>query len=1032
MAPPKQLDIAQQLAALQADFKLTLPEKIAEIENLWQLILADEAGDTAIADCHRMVHSLVGAGGTFGAIVVSTASREVEQSLKLIADGKELSTELKSTITRLVQDLKAVADSWQPSSVPYVEPIISENKNDSGNSNLIYLAEDDELFAADLIVKLEHDGFVVKHFIELDDFVKEFSIRVPSAIIMDVVFKEGGIAGADTITQLKKENGRSFPPVIFISVRDDIEARLAAVRAGTQRYFSKPFDTEQLSKTLSGLIERTVIKPYRVLCVDDDTNLLKYYETVLTGAGMEVKTVSNPLDTLDVLKEFKPDVTVLDVYMPQCNGTEIAQVIRQNDKWSLIPILFLSTEADLDKQLEILDLGGESFMLKPIESNHLIATITTKANISRRNHRINNDLKMALREHEFQVITSNQHNIVSTADITGRITSVNNNFCDISGYSREELIGQNHRLLKSNFHPDSFYQDMWKTISSGQVWHGVIANVNKSGETYWVESTIVPFIDDKGKPYKYVSARTDITTVVESEERLERSQDFANIGTWDWSIETGSLFWSDKIWPLFGYDKKVTETTYDNFMAAIHPDDRQMVGDAVMGCVEKGEDYNIEHRVIWPDGSTRWLHESGDVVLNKDGKPTHMLGVVQDITKRKNAEQAMIEAREDAETANRAKSEFLSSMSHELRTPMNAIMGFGQLLNMEGEQSFTDSQKENVTEILKASDHLLELINEVLDLSKIEAGRIDLSIEDVLLGGIISESLQLILPLADKQGISVKLLRGDIEISLDELINDTNIVRADHTRTKQVIINLLSNAVKYNSENGKITIQCIKSDNNVRVSITDTGAGLNQEQQSQLFKAFDRLGAENTEIEGTGIGLVITQNIVQLMGGHIGVESEPGVGSTFWFELPNGLTEIESKHEDVPQSEYKENISEERTVLYIEDNPANLRLVTQLLGRLPNIHMWSVHEPMLGFELAVQHNPDLILLDINLPGMNGYEVLKLLRQQKQLHDTPVIAISANAMPKDIERGLDAGFNDYITKPIDISKLLSTVESTLNS
>jgi len=407
------------------------------------------------------------------------------------------------------------------------------------------------------------------------------------------------------------------------------------------------------------------------------------------------------------------------------------------------------------------------------------------------------------------------------------------------------------------------------------------------------------------------------------------------------------------------------------------------------------------------------------------------LGVVQDITKRKAAENALIEARKEAEDANRAKSQFLSSMSHELRTPMNAIMGFGQLLNMDTSAPLTDNQSENVNEILKASDHLLELINEVLDLAKIEAGRIDLSIEDVILSDVITESLQLILPLAVKRGISIELYREETEIDFNNISAFKNSVRADYTRLKQVIINFLSNAVKYNTENGKITIKCSESKEHTRISVSDTGEGLNQEQQEQLFTAFNRLGAENTEIEGTGIGLVISHNIIDLMGGEIGVESEPGVGSTFWFELPSSIISDSTEGNEQTSSELEVSIEATRSVLYIEDNPANLRLVSQLLGCLPNLTMWTAHEPLLGLELAEEHKPDLILLDINLPGIDGFEVLNLLRQRAATKNTPVIAISANAMPKDIEKGLAAGFNNYITKPIDVNELLMAVDEKLN-
>ena len=1157
MASSGQPGIEQKLALLQSEFKRTLPNKLADIENAWTSVLDAKDNENDLEYCHRLVHTLAGSGGTFGATLVTTASREIIQAINSIEEKNDISQDIKTIISDLIVKLKTVANNWQPSVIPYFQPL-DETNNRERQGNLIYLADDDELVANDLIAKLERDDFEVKYFSSLNAFENAIKEKMPSAIIMDVMFKEGDIAGIDSIIKLRNQYENS-PPVIFISVRHDIEARLAAAKTGAQRYFSKPLDINKLSKTLDGLIERVETKPYRILFADDDLNLLKFYETVVLGAGMEVKTISNPLQILDVVNEFKPDVVVLDVYMPGYTGPELAQVIRQDDKWALTPIMFLSTETDLDVQLDSMNLGGEMFMVKPIAANHLISVLNSKAKSSRWSNRLNQDLENVIRENQYQIVTSNQHDIVSTADVTGRIIEVNEKFCEISGYSRKELLGQNHRLLKSTHHSDSFYKDMWCTIANGEVWHGTICNLNKEGDEYWVDSTIVPFLDENGKPYKYVSARTDVTTVIQSEERLERSQMFANIGTWDWNIATGSLYWSDRIWPLFGYEKELTDTTYENFMAAIHPDDRAFVGEAVGNCVEKNEEYNVEHRVVWPDGSIHWLHEKGDVARDGNGAPLHMLGVVQDITARKKtemelakqerqlleaqsmarvgnweadllsgdlawsdeiyrifgyepgsfkpsvkafhqaihpddlttvieseknaeatgkhdvehrilqpdgtvryvhelakaevdeegnlikmsgtvqditdrklAEQSIISAREEAETANRAKSEFLSSMSHELRTPMNAIMVFGQLLKMDFVNPLSDDQNENVSEILKASDHLLELINEVLDLARIEAGRIDLSIEDVQAGRVIVESLQLILPLAEKRGVTIKLLRGDSEISVSDLSTEQSIVRADHTRMKQVIINLLSNAVKYNVENGNITITCSKSENkNLRISITDSGLGIPKEQSEHLFTAFNRLGAETTDVEGTGIGLVITKNIVELMGGSIGYESNNGAGSTFWFELPAGSNTFENEDEESPSSpEIKIDLEEGRTVLYIEDNPANLRLVTQLLGRLPNIHMWSAHEPKLGLELAIQHRPDLILLDINLPGMDGYEVLKILKQHDETSGSRVIAISANAMPRDIEKGLNAGFIDYITKPIDISAFLATIDEHL--
>ena len=259
---------------------------------------------------------------------------------------------------------------------------------------------------------------------------------------------------------------------------------------------------------------------------------------------------------------------------------------------------------------------------------------------------------------------------------------------------------------------------------------------------------------------------------------------------------------------------------------------------------------------------------------------------------------------------------------------------------------------------------------------------------------------------------------------------------------KQSVINLLSNAVKYNSENGLVTIGCDELNSDfIRVSVSDTGEGMSHEQQEQLFQAFNRLGIENKKIEGSGIGLVICKNMIEQMNGRIGVQSSPGAGSTFWIDIPRDPQIVEQTEKPVVKKKVSGSNStsapvkkrrKDSTVLYIEDNPANLRLVSELLGRLPHINMLSAHEPRLGIDLVVEHHPDLVLLDINLPGMDGYEVLRLLRENENTHDIPVIAVSANAMSGDISKGMEAGFNDYITKPIDVTRMLLAVDDVLSS
>ena len=396
-------------------------------------------------------------------------------------------------------------------------------------------------------------------------------------------------------------------------------------------------------------------------------------------------------------------------------------------------------------------------------------------------------------------------------------------------------------------------------------------------------------------------------------------------------------------------------------------------------------------------------------------------GIIRDVTDRKEAEQNIIKVKEEAERANHAKSEFLSSMSHELRTPLNAILGFSQLVQLKKELPI--DTKECVDEIFKAGHHLLKLINEVLNLASIEAGHVDLSFEAIKYDEIILECISLVEPIAAHNEVQIFNSQSIEKIAF----------RGDKTRIKQVIVNLLSNAIKYNRRGGQVNVSVsLSNEDFYRISIKDTGTGIKEENISGLFEAFNRLDAANTDIEGTGIGLVITKRLVELMGGKIGFESEYGVGSTFWIEMPKDITSATEVNTINLENRPVQIISgsNEYSVLYIEDNPSNLKLVIELLATKPYLNLFTAHTPRLGLELAEIKLPDLILLDINLPEMDGYGVLEKLRKNTKTSSIPVIAISANAMPNDFIKAEKAGFNDYLTKPLDINNFYKTIEQIL--
>jgi len=432
--------------------------------------------------------------------------------------------------------------------------------------------------------------------------------------------------------------------------------------------------------------------------------------------------------------------------------------------------------------------------------------------------------------------------------------------------------------------------------------------------------------------------------------------------------------------------------------------------------------------LISRDGTERDIADSCAPIRTRSGQMVGAVLVFRDVTERTRLDKILQDhnvelatAMAAADKANVAKSDFLSSMSHELRTPLSAILGFAQLME-SGMPAPTASQKRSIDQILKAGWYLLDLINEILDLALIESGKLSLSMEPMSLSEAMQECAAMVEPQARKRGISVTFPRFDKPC----------FILADRTRVKQIVVNLLSNAIKYNTAGGSVMIGCIPtSPRRVRLSFTDSGVGLAPDKLAQLFQPFNRLGQEGSAEEGTGIGLVVCKRLVELMGGAIGVESTVGAGSVFWIDL--NVTAEPPAVAPVPRATAPQLDAaggRARTLLYVEDNPANLMLVEDLIARRPDIRLVSARDGISGIEMAQAEKPDVILMDINLPGISGIEALRVLVTDRATAHIPVIALSANAMPRDIEKGLEAGFFRYLTKPIKVNEFMDTLDIAL--
>lgn len=785
--------VSDGLAQLSKIFVGQLPRRVADISAQLKILLGELWDITHLEHVHRQVHGLTGSAGTFGLPRVSDAARPLEQELKRLL-GQRTPPADPGPLQAALQHLQSVVENelgHHHVAAGMLTGRITRNA-------MIYVVDDDIDQSGYLRQILLSDGYQVRVFHSLSDFRQACEQQAwPNAVIMDVIFPDGANAGLHAISDLRATCPPNLP-IVFVSVRDDLEARLLAYRAGASRYLVKPVYPALLLDLLARLTFRAPGDPYRVLLVDDDLLLGQAMNAILQQAGMRVRLESSPMKAIAALKEFDADVLLLDLYMPNCHGTDLAMVLREQEQYVALPILFLSTETDLAKQNQALKLGGDDFLVKPVQATALIQSVTVHAR------------------------------------------------------RRREII------------------------SAGRI------------------------------------------------------------------LQLREL-------------EKVREQCRDN---------------------------------------------------------------------------ALIEQY--------ARAEFMCGLSEPLRTPLNSIIGYAQLVQMD-EQLTGDageSARDSAQEIKKSGQHLLGLINDILDLAKIDSGRMEIQSGPVWLDEIL---------IATESACQALANARQVRLQFADLPRKNIILKADGTRLKLVLQTVLTATLKNAPLQSGVLVSWQIADNQaLRLTLRSAGEQPDPAQWARMIRRtpiVPELAASRSESQ---IGLVVSHHLMELMGGKMGVAVGAGLGSPelvpaatdthqFWLELPQLLDADFLQPErmpDLPDPAPVADGSQKRRVLYIEDSVANLRLMRKILLRRPHLLLEDAPNAELGLPLARKLLPDLILLDLNLPGMNGYEALLELRRIPGLQQTPIIAITANAMKGDAERVLGAGFTAYVIKPIDLGRLYTLIDHIL--
>ena len=644
-------------------------------------------------------------------------------------------------------------------------------------------------------------------------------------------------------------------------------------------------------------------------------------------------------------------------------------------------------------------------------------------------------LNKSMRELEFQKFALDQHSIVSIADHHGKIIYCNDKFTQISQYSREELLGKDHRILNSGYHSHEFFQQMWNTIENGQVWHGEVKNKRKDGTYYWVDSTIVPLIDNDEKPSRYISIRTDITANKAMNEHIiiqrafyENITETLGEGLYVQDDKGICIYVNSEAEKLLGWPRnELIGLQLHDTIHKVTPDGETIAAHdcpLLLGILNHGKAHLVDQVFVRKDGSIFPVEVSTRAIYNADGKITNVVGAFQDISAQKAAETSLLQAKETAERANKVKGDFLANMSHEIRTPMNGIIGMADLAL---ETDLNTEQREYISIVKSSADALLDIINDILDFSKIESGKMNIDVIYFSLNHMLRDAIK---------SLAVRAHQKQLELLLHVAPDVPDRIIGDPGRLRQVIVNLVGNAIKF-TETGEIEVSVKKIEGaltgnaKLEFSVRDTGIGIPEEKFHTIFESFSQADTSTTrKYGGTGLGLSISTKIINLMGGQLNLNSAVGKGSTFFFtiDVPVISSDTLTRHQNIGEITGM-------PVLVVDDNSSNQKVLREMLqswGMKPTV-VANGEDALHELERAstTQEPYALAILDVQMPEMNGFELVKRIRQKPEHWPATVMMLTSAGKRGDAAKCRELGIAGYLMKPVSQSDLFDAIMTALS-